>query len=228
MGKQQELTAQKWNQEYLTGKYEDEAPIPFVSDILATLKDNKKLNGNGLYVGCGNGRNYIPLVGAGLNLTGLDISPEALNQIKAKHPNNSNNLVCADFLDYQAPSTLDYIASIQVFQHGAQEEVTKYFEKTAQLLKTGGLFFLRVNSAATQIFHKNKTIEVGLKGGKTIEYTDGPKAGLNIHFYTKEELEYLTMGLFRPVTKPTEVIMVRKPPKSGQWAQWEGIWRKDI
>ena len=226
MKKDQELATQRWNQEYLTGKYEGEGPVPFVRDILTTLESNNELGGNGLYVGCGNGRNYIPLIDADLNLSGLDISPEALHQIKAKRPDNSNELVCADFLDYQPPNPLDYLVSIQVFQHGTQEEVAKNFEKTARLLKVGGLFFLRVNSTNTQIFHNHEIVETSPEGGKTIEYTDGPKAGMNIHFYTKEELEHLTARLFEPVTELTEAVMDRKPPQTGQWVQWEGIWRK--
>lgn len=226
MKKDKELATQRWDQEYHTGKYDGEGPVPFVSDILTTLETNNELTGNGLYVGCGNGRNYIPLVDAGLNLTGLDISPEALNQIKAKRPNNPNELVCADFLDYQPSKPLDYLVSIQVFQHGTQEEVAKHFEKTARLLKVVGLFFLRVNSTATQIFHKHEIIETSPEGGKTVEYTDGPKTGMDIHFYTKEELEHLTAGLFEPVSELSEAVMDREPPQSGQWVQWEGIWSK--
>jgi len=226
MKKEQKLATQRWNQEYLTGKYEGEPAITFVGDILATLENNNELGGNGLYVGCGNGRNYLPLIDAGLNLTGLDISPEALKQIQAKRPNNPNELVCADFLDYQPPSPLDYLVSIQVFQHSTQAEMAKHFKRTAQILKTGGLFFLRVNSTATQIFYDHEVLETSPEGGKTVKYTDGPKAGMDIHFYTKEELENLTSGLFEPAAELTEAVMDRKPPQTGQWFQWEGIWRK--
>ena len=34
----------------------------------------------GLYIGCGNGRNYVPLVEAGLDLVGLDVSATAIRR----------------------------------------------------------------------------------------------------------------------------------------------------
>ncbi len=40
----------------------------------------------GLYIGCGNGRNYLPLAAAGLDLTGLDISAPAITQLTARAP----------------------------------------------------------------------------------------------------------------------------------------------
>lgn len=228
MEEEQQLATQRWNQAYLTGKYEGEGPIPFVDDILTTLKHKNLAEAKGLYVGCGNGRNYIPLIDEGLQLGGLDISPEALQQIEAERPNSTNELVCADFLGYQPTAPLDYLISIQVFQHGTKDEAVKHFEKTASLLKTDGLFFLRVNSTATQIFHNHEVVETSPEGGKTIIYTDGPKAGLKIHFYTKEELESLTADSFDAVTALAEVAMDRKPPQTGKWVQWEGIWRKAV
>lgn len=226
MNKGPDLATQRWNQEYLSGKYDGEGPVPFVADILATLEDAGLTSGSGLYIGCGNGRNYIPLIDAGLTLTGLDISEEAIQQIQASRPASTNPLACADFFDYQSSEPFDYIVSLQVFQHGTQEEITKHFAKTTDLLKPGGIFFLRVNSTATQIFHEHRAIETSTEGGETIEYLAGPKTGLNIHFYTKAELEHLTQDVFQPIAPLTEKVMDRKPPQTGQWAQWEGIWRK--
>ena len=54
------------------------------------------MRGQGLYVGCGTGRNYVPLVDAGLKLTGLDVSKEAIVQLRARHPHLAQDLVQAD------------------------------------------------------------------------------------------------------------------------------------
>jgi hypothetical protein len=49
-----------------------EPRLPFTREIVATLRAHPTaLAGIGLYVGCGNGRNYLPLVDAGLTPTGL-------------------------------------------------------------------------------------------------------------------------------------------------------------
>src|SRR2546422_750085 len=67
------LTASRWDDEYRNQRYANEPPLPFVDRILETLRaDDAAGHGTGLYVGCGNGRNYLPLVDAGLELFGLD------------------------------------------------------------------------------------------------------------------------------------------------------------
>ena len=40
----------------------------------------------GVYIGCGNGRNYVPLVDRGLDLVGLDVSLAAIRQLTARVP----------------------------------------------------------------------------------------------------------------------------------------------
>ena len=63
------LTAERWDAEYRTGRYVDEPPLAFVDTILAVLATRPAARaGAGLYVGCGNGRNYLPLVDGGLTL----------------------------------------------------------------------------------------------------------------------------------------------------------------
>src|SRR5438128_11919408 len=76
-----ELLAARWNSEYRAGRYVAERPLPFVDQIISTLRAHPAVtSGVGLYVGCGNGRNYLPVVAAGLSLHGLDLSREALAQ----------------------------------------------------------------------------------------------------------------------------------------------------
>ena len=71
--------AAAWDVEYAAGRYRDEPPPPFVGDILAAVHEQRLLGKLGLYVGCGNGRNYLPLVAGGLDLVGLDVSATALS-----------------------------------------------------------------------------------------------------------------------------------------------------
>ena len=59
--------SRSWDDEYRRGRYCGEPPIPFVGRIVDILRDRPEImRGKGLYVGCGNGRNYIALVDAGL------------------------------------------------------------------------------------------------------------------------------------------------------------------
>src|ERR1700750_2950699 len=67
-----------WDAEYRRGRYASEPPIAFVETILTMLRAEPALwGGRGLSVGCGNGRNYLPLVDAGATLDGIDLSLEA-------------------------------------------------------------------------------------------------------------------------------------------------------
>lgn len=221
------LTARRWDTEYRRGRYLDEPPLPFVAEMLTVLRERAAVGeGIGLYVGCGNGRNYLPLVEAGLHLYGLDLSWEALSQLRARRPGQPLPLICGDFRTFPGARPFDYLIALQVFQHGGAGAVATYFANAGKLLKRGGLLFVRVNSVSTEIYHAHTIIERSAGGGLTVEYRAGPKHGLPVHFYSREELLLLTQESFDPVMAPREQIIVRTPPQTGFWAQWEGIWRR--
>ncbi len=105
-----------WDAEYQAGRYATEAPIPFVQDIIAAARTHSL--GHGLYVGCGNGRNYVPLAQTGLTLTGLDISRHALQQLAERAPEHRDRLIHGDLTVAPPEQTFDLLIGIQVFQHG--------------------------------------------------------------------------------------------------------------
>lgn len=177
-------------------------------------------------MGCGNGRNFIPLADAGLDLYGLDVSAEALRQLGERRPDLRERLIHADMLDWQPPSLLTLLIAIQVYQHGTDRDVNAYFRRSAELLAPGGLFCLRVNSTATEILHRHRIVARNNYGGFTIEYLEGPKQGLPIHFYTRAELAMLTAGWFEAVALLREDVTRRTPPQIGSWSQWEAIWQR--
>jgi hypothetical protein len=221
------LVGARWDDEYRGGRYEGDAPLPFVREILATLHSHRDAwRGTGLYVGCGNGRNYLPLVDAGARLHGLDISGEAIRRLRLRRPGQSLPLAVGDFRAYEAPAAFEYLIALQVFQHGDEDDVSRYFVNAAAAVKAGGLFFLRVSSATTQVYHRHTVLEVNRFGGFTIRYEEGPKQGLPIHFYSREELLAKTDAAFQLVTNLREDVIRRTPPKTGSWSQWEAIWQR--
>jgi SAM-dependent methyltransferase len=220
------LTASRWDEEYRRGRYADEPPLPFVATIAAVLKERGHDTAEGLYVGCGNGRNYLPLVDAGLSLCGLDVSREALAGLARRRPTVASRLVHADFRGFEPGRRFAYLIAIQVFQHGAAGDARTYFDTVATLLRPGGLFFLRVNSSSTQIRRAHTLVERSAPGGLTIRYDEGPKRGLLVHFYSRGELERLAARAFVPVGEPREDVIQRAPPETGSWSQWEMIWSR--
>ncbi len=217
--------SRSWDDEYRRGRYRDEPPVPFVGRIVDILRDRPEImTGRGLYVGCGNGRNHVALVDAGLNLIGLDVSKEAIAQLQASHPHLAPKLVRADFRDFDSELPFDYIVAIQVFQHGTAAAVRSMFARAAKLLKRGGLLFVRVNSASTDVYYSHRVFERGDRGGFTVRYDEGPKRGLAIRFLSLRELRETLDPWFTPLVPTREQVTSRKSPQRGSWAQWEGVW----
>ena len=221
------LVASSWDEEYRRGRYAGEPPLPFVESICAALKARPLAwAADGLYVGCGNGRNYLPLVDAGLSLYGVDVSAEALARLRERRATLAPRLIQADFRTFHPPCAFGYVVALQVFQHGDEGDAARYFARVAELLPAGGLFFLRVNSSSTEIYRAHTVLERSEAGGLTIRYDEGPKRGLPVHFYSRRELTRLAEGAFAPLDEPREDIIRRVPPEVGSWAQWETIWER--
>ncbi len=217
--------SQRWDAEYTNGRYSDAPSVDFTDKIRSVLAGAADVaSWDGLYVGCGNGRNFIPLADSGLGILGIDSSPMAIRQLSERRPDLAERLCCVDFASYPE-SQLDYIISIQAFQHGTKAQIRGYFEKVARMLRSGGLFFLRVNSASTDIYFDHDICEWGRTGGFTVLYRDGPKRGLYIHFYSRKELDEMC-GSFEHVVTPYEQVTERGGPKTGVWSQWEAVLRK--
>jgi SAM-dependent methyltransferase len=221
------LAASRWDDEYRRGRYTAEPPVAFVDTIQRTLRAHGvSASDPGLYVGCGNGRNYLPLVDAGLTLYGLDVSPQALRSLAERRPAVAPFLIGADFLEFAPDRRFRYVVAIQVFQHGDGADAMRYFRQVAALLVPAGLFFLRVNSVATEIWHPHSVVERSEGGGFTVRYHEGPKRDLLVHFYAREELELLARAAFEAIGEPREDLVRRAAPRTGSWVQWEMVWRR--
>ena len=95
------MIADVWNAEYAAGRYAGEAPVEFVASIMAELGNRPAIRrSRGLYVGCGNGRNFIRLAEYGLDVVGLDVSAVGIGQIAERKPALACRLAVGDFLDH--------------------------------------------------------------------------------------------------------------------------------
>ena len=212
--------ADVWDTEYRSGRYDGEPPLEFAVKIAAELKERAELlNGRGLYVGCGNGRNYIMLSKSGLDIVGLDVSGAGLEKIAKSHPELATKLVHNNFLDYDG-KPFRYIIAIQSFQHGTGSIVERYFHRAANMLGRGGLLFLRVNASDTTVLHPHSMVEES-NGGFTVLYEGGPKKGLHIHFFSMNELETLVSSNGMRIERRPKKVTIRRPGQRGMWSQWE-------
>ena len=216
-------TAERWDAEYRAGRYAGEPPVPFVREILACVQRVGLPPGRGLYIGCGNGRNYLPLVAGGLELVGLDISSVALEQLADRAPGRELVHGTLDALPPRA--TFSIVVGIQVFQHGREAEAHEHVAAALRRLLPGGLFCMRVNAVGTDLEHAHRVVEQNNDGGFTVEYRSGPKKGLAVHFFAKAELSRL-LSRCEPMLELRLDSTRREPPRAGSWLQWEGIWRR--
>lgn len=217
--------AKAWDTVYGTGsKYAGEPPLPFTQRIVHELDAADLLNTKGLYVGCGNGRNFLPLLDLGLYLEGLDIAQVALDQVLEK--NSKAELLHGDFLEFDPNAKYGYIIAIQVFQHGDAKQVAQYFKTAANLLYPGGMLFLRVRSVNTPIKYQHEVTEKLDDGSFSIRYKDGPKVGLLAHYFSEGELNNLSQFGFEKVGEIEEIIEDATPPHEGHKIHLEGVWRK--
>lgn len=228
--------AAAWDAEYAAGRYRGEPPAGFVRDILAAARDAGAARG--LYIGCGNGRNYLPLAQAGLDLAGLDISAAALGQLSARLAGGSagwpgpgpgsrpGRLVQGDLSCLRPSALFPLVIGIQVFQHGNRSAAHAHLRQAARHVAPGGLLCVRVNAAGTDVRPAHEVTERHADGGFTVRYLAGAKHGLLIHFFSEAELAGLLAGGFVPVLPLRCDRTWRTPAAAGQWSQWEGIWRK--
>jgi hypothetical protein len=214
-----------WDAEYAAGRYRGEPPVPLVADILAAAAEHGLIGREGLYIGCGNGRNYLPLVAGGLDLVGLDVSATAIEQLAERGPERRERLIHGDLSALPDDRAYLLVIGLQVFQHGDRATAHEHLRTAQARLLPGGLFCLRVNAVGTELEYAHEIIERDASCGFTARYRDGPKAGLDIHFFAVGELEALFDG-YHLLLAPRLSWTQRRPPSRGQWSQWEAIWRK--
>jgi hypothetical protein len=217
--------ARAWDAEYAAGRYAREPPAAFVTDIVTAAR--AAAVDHGLYIGCGNGRNYVPLTAAGLDLTGLDISATAIAQLAGRLPERRDRLVTGDLSALPAGRRFPLVVAIQVLQHGTREQAHGLLAGSLARVAAGGLFAIRVNAVGTDVHPAHEITERGEDGSFSVRYLEGPKAGMNIHFWAAGELDTaLAAAGFAPVLALRPQATWRTVRQQGLWLQWEGIYRR--
>ncbi len=117
-------------------------------ECLTTLR---KLAGDGpvLELGVGTGRVAVPLAASGLQVTGIDASPEMIEQLRAKPGSEritvvQGDLADADVGDEEARFSLITCVDNTLFLLESQEEQVRCFRNVARRLTPGGLFVIEV------------------------------------------------------------------------------------
>jgi SAM-dependent methyltransferase len=150
-------------------------------------------------LGCGAGPNLLWLADRGLRVSGIDISPTALELCRrtlAGHADRVESLVEGSVTDVPWPDgSLDVALESCVFQHLSRSDREAAFREVDRLVKPGGLFVGHMLEQAHTVFERRRGEELPddpgtlrlEEGGSNIYLTN---IGLS-HFFTKEEVRGL-------------------------------------
>lgn len=129
--------------------------VPFVVDILSKYQAQEILE-----LGCGSGLFTIPLKQQGLNIEGLEISPEMIKLTQNKEPDLK--LHQGDMRSYNLQRSFDAIlilsSTLTLLQN--HQEMNQCLQRSHKQLKPGGIFFLELPNHAVEIKKSSQTQEV--------------------------------------------------------------------
>lgn len=142
-----------------------------------------------LDVGCGTGRNLIPLAKAGFEMTGLDNAPNGISAArrKVKAANAKAKLIVGAFEDLPfASDSFDAVISVQTLNHGYKKDILRGLSEIERILKEDGVFFFTVPGRIS----KGKVRYCLVKTAKKIEAntyipTIGEETGIPHHIFTQ-------------------------------------------
>jgi SAM-dependent methyltransferase len=113
---------------------------PQMIDRLAELADGGRV----VELAIGTGRVALPLAARGVDLTGIDISPEMVSRLRAKPGGKALPVIMGDFADVAVDGNfrLVYLVFNTLFALLDQEEQIRCFANVATHLEPGGRFVI--------------------------------------------------------------------------------------
>jgi len=211
-----------WDTQYNDGRYVGDPPEPFADTVLAAA--SRAGVARGLYVGCGNGRNFFHLVDQGLDLRGVDISSEAIRQVTASRPEMADRFTVGTIDAIPSKETFELVIGIQVFMFGTRAQTHTHLAAAMSRVEPGGLLCLRANAVGTDVWPSHHVSEVHADESFTVVYESGPKSGLSVHFLSWREPADIFAG-WLPVYGP-DIDARKRNHGPGQWSQFEAIYQR--
>ncbi len=186
------MTKAGWNAIYSRPKnqyeyYDLEAPyedLPKVINFFSLHKVKSVLD-----LGCGIGRNLIPMAKMGFVMSGIDDAPAGIKKTAAalKKNNVHADLKTGRFQSIPfSDKNFDSIISIQTINHGYKRDIQAGFREVARVLKPKGYFFLTVPGRIA----KGKIRYLLVKTAKQVELntfipTIGDEIGVPHHIFSR-------------------------------------------
>jgi tellurite methyltransferase len=127
-----------------------------------------------LDLGCGDGRDSIYFSSKGLNVTALDFSSSAINNLTSQNPRF--RCILGDIRDIGfKEKTFDVVYSHLSLQYFDDKTTDKIFENIYKILVNNGLFFIKCKSVNDGLYGQGEKIEEDLFMSEHLR-----------HFFSKE------------------------------------------
>lgn len=158
--------------------------------IYSLIKDYCKIDAPSVTdLGCGTGVVTNYLASQGLEVTGVDLSPDMLSIASSGDETGTARWICADITKYEGPSCGCFISTMDTVGHITDKDsLQKMFVSVAECLEEGGVFILDTttkthfeNSLGENVFYE--------------DYDDFTLLWVN-HYDKKEKINHAELTLF--------------------------------
>ena len=142
------MTAINWFAGEAAAQYDGEDGV-FAPDVVAATAGflaELAWDGTALELGIGTGRVALPLVRRGVRVTGIDLSPDMVAQLRAKTGGSDIPVELGDFASTRVEGrfSLVYLVFNTIMNLTTQDAQVACFENAARHLRPGGSFVLEV------------------------------------------------------------------------------------
>lgn len=144
-----------WNQ-YYKNRVCSQEPSPFAQYVTTLVEPVKRM----VELGCGNGRDAVFFAGRGLQVTALDMSREAIAQLRSRNIANAEFL-CGDFVNSNVhqPDSYDYAYSRFTIHSINRNQEQVLLNNLFRGLRPNGKLFIEVRGVNDPLFGKGRQVE---------------------------------------------------------------------
>ena len=144
-----------WNQ-YYKNRVCSQEPSPFAEYVATLVEPGKRM----VELGCGNGRDAVFFAGRELQVTALDMSREAIAQLRSRNIANAEFL-CGDFVNSNVhqPDSYDYAYSRFTIHSINRNQEQVLLNNLFRGLRPNGKLFIEVRGVNDPLFGKGRQVE---------------------------------------------------------------------
>jgi SAM-dependent methyltransferase len=204
----------------------DSAVVDPAVDFLAELAGE----GAALELGIGTGRIALPLSRRGVRVSGIDLSPDMVAQLRAKLGGDEIEVAIGDFATTTVGGTFSvaYLVFNTIMNLTTQAWQVACFRNVAAQLKPGGCFVIEVNLPDLQRLPRGETIRPFHVGSTHLGFDeyDVANQGLISHHYRMRDGTLSAMSMPFRYVWPSELDLMAQLAGMQLRERWSG-WQRE-